>query len=263
MSNLEKKTITVSLNGHKLNVSVLMAKRQAQWIVALHGIQSNKALYEPLFNQSFASNFSLLAIDFIGFGDSDKPEEFSYSVEDQAKIVRQVLDQLGVKQMHLIGHSLGGMVGTLLLPDLGEKILSFSNLEGNLVGADCGASKDTVQFSIEEFESNEYAQLQQRVAESFEPSAPFRSKWLQAIPAKVFYKTSVSIVEWSNSEKLRTIFNTSNVKRLFLYGSKNARKAGVVSDSVEKVEVPDAGHFTLLDQPEFCYRVLGEFINRK
>jgi pimeloyl-ACP methyl ester carboxylesterase len=186
MSNLEKKTIVVELNDHTLNVSVLIAKRQAQWIVALHGIQSNKALYEPLFNQSFASDFSLLAIDFIGFGDSDKPEDFSYSIEDQTKIVREVIDQLEIEQIHLIGHSLGGMVGTLLLPEMGEKIFSFSNLEGNLVGADCGASKDTVQFSIEEFEPTEYARLQKRVADSHEPSAEFRSKWLQSNPRKGF-----------------------------------------------------------------------------
>jgi pimeloyl-ACP methyl ester carboxylesterase len=91
----------------------------------------------------------------------------------------------------------------------------------------------------------------------------FVANGYKAIPAKVFYKTSVSIVEWSDSEKLRAIFNVSNVRRLFLYGSKNARKASVVSDSVEKVEVPDAGHFMLLDQPEFCYRTLAQFISQK
>lgn len=260
MPTLEHKRIEVRYNGQNLSVATLIAKRQHIWIVALHGIQSNKALFEPLFSQPFASSFSSLAIDFVGFGESDKPEHFSYSIEDQAAIVKLVLDHLEIEQMHLIGHSLGGMVGTLLLPLLGERVLSFANLEGNLVGTDSGATKVAVQFSNEDFESTEYENMLERISQSSDPSAKYRIKWLQSIPASVFYKTSVSIVEWADSEKLQTIFNGSNVKRLFLYGSKNASKARAVSDSVAKVEIPDAGHFMLLDDPEACYRALSDFI---
>src|ERR1017187_10431756 len=108
MPSLDQKHIEVEFNGHNLSVATLIAKRQNIWIVALHGIQSNKALFEPFFSQPFALEYSSLAIDFLGFGDSAKPETFSYSVEDQAIIVKNVLDQLGIEQIHLIGHSLGG-----------------------------------------------------------------------------------------------------------------------------------------------------------
>jgi pimeloyl-ACP methyl ester carboxylesterase len=260
MSNLEQKRFAISFNGINIKVAAFVANRQETWVVAMHGIQSNKALFEPLFSQPFASHYSLLAIDFVGFGDSDKPEKFSYTVEDQATIVKLILDQLGVHQMHLIGHSLGGMVGTLLLPQLGKRVISFTNLEGNLVATDSGATKDTVQFSKEAFESVEYANMRSRISQSEEASAVYRLKWLQTIPASVFYETSVSVVKWANSEKLQTIFNTSRTKRLFLYGSKNASKANAVSDSVTKVEVPNSGHFMLLDDPEACFRAFAAFI---
>jgi pimeloyl-ACP methyl ester carboxylesterase len=260
MSALETVRISTEFGGQEIGVSALVADTQSDWIVALHGIQSNKELYEPLLSQPFATEYSQLAIDFVGFGGSDKPESFSYSAEDQAQIVRQVLGHFAIERLHLIGHSLGGMVGTLLLPQLGSRVLSFANLEGNLVGADCGASKDTIQFSIEEFVSAKYDWMRERIAQSQEPSAALRRKWLEAIPAEVFYKTSASIVDLSNSERLQTIFNDTNVRRLFMYGSKNARKAAEVSDSVEKVEIPDAGHYMLLDQPQACFAALRKLI---
>jgi pimeloyl-ACP methyl ester carboxylesterase len=260
MSTLKRKRIVVTSSGHSIGVSVLEAKRKNQWIVALHGIQTNSVMFEPLFAQSFTSRYSLLAIDLIGFGESDKPEDFSYTVEDQAKVVMQVLDLLGIEQMHVIGHSLGGMIGTLLLPELGSRAESFANLESNLVASDCGASKEAVKFSIEEFESTEYHRIKASIDSSGEPSAASRSKWLQMIPAMVFYKTSISIVEWSTSEKLREIFNTSTVRRLYMYGSKNAAKAKSVTESVKKVEIPNAGHFMLIDQPHACHDALKDFI---
>src|SRR5476649_1926966 len=110
------------------------------------------------------------------------------------------------------------MVGTLLLPQLEERIISFANLEGNLVATDSGATKDTVQFSKQAFELAEYANMRSRISGSHEASAVYRRKWLQTIPARVFYETSVSVVKWANSEKLRTIFNSSHTKSLFIYG---------------------------------------------
>ncbi|MDB5179045.1 MAG: hypothetical protein JWN01_988 [Patescibacteria group bacterium] len=260
MITLENRAITVRFKGQGLKVSVLMARRSDEWVVALHGVQSNGELFADLFQQEFLAGYSLLAISFVGFGDSGKPEDFSYDVQDQAGVVKLVLDELGVKRLHLIGHSLGGMVGTLLLKQLGGRVMSFSNLEGNLVLADCGASKDVAQLSLGKFEQTGYAQMKDKVKGSGEKSASFRSRWLEMIPAFVFYKTSVSIVEWSQSEKLLGLFNGSEVRRLFIYGEKNAYKAEVVSDLVEKAEIPGAGHFMLLDDPAACYRGLGTLL---
>jgi hypothetical protein len=105
--------------------------------------------------------------------------------------------------------------------------------------------------------------MQAQIGESDEPSAEARSRWLQMIPANVFYETSVSIVALSKSEKLLALFNNSNLWRMFMYGSKNARKADVVSGAIENVEIHDAGHFLLLDQPDACYRALCAFITGK
>jgi pimeloyl-ACP methyl ester carboxylesterase len=260
MPNLRQQVVEVPFKGKKLTVSTLVIKRSDKWVVGLHGIQSNKELFAELFSQPFLANYSLLAIDFIGFGESDKPEDFSYNIEDQAEVVKYILGHNKIERLHIIGHSMGGMIGTLLLGQLSDKIISFTNLEGNLVLADCGDSKDIIMFTREEFEKVEFNNMKARIRRSSDRSASLRGKWLETMPARVFYQTSQSIVRWSKSGKLQDLFNSSSIKHVYIYGSRNARKAGSVSGSAIKVEIPEAGHFMLLDQPDLCFQAIRKFI---
>src|SRR5260221_5662540 len=128
----DEEIVTLSYKVTSCQVASFIQKRSTEYILFLHGIQSNKELFVPLMKQSFLDAYSLLALDCIGFGNSSKPEDFSYDVQEQAHIISEVLKQLGITKLHIIGHSLGGVIGTLLLQPLQENILSFLNLEGNL-----------------------------------------------------------------------------------------------------------------------------------
>src|SRR5438045_1306243 len=123
--HLNEETFTISYNNFLFDVSTLHKQQSPEYILFLHGIQSNKELFLPLLQQNFLENYSLLALDDIGFGNSSKPEDFSYDVEDQAKIIALLVEQLEIKKLHIIGHSLGGVIGTLLSKLLEEKIISF------------------------------------------------------------------------------------------------------------------------------------------
>lgn len=53
--------------------------------------------------------------DHIGFGLSDKPERYSYSLLEQADVAVAVLRELGIKRCHLLAHDYGTSVATELL----------------------------------------------------------------------------------------------------------------------------------------------------
>lgn len=230
------------------------------WVVCLHGLQSRKELFQPLFQRLLPSDFSLLSLDFVGFGHSSKPEDFSYALEDQAVIVRQVLERLNVQSLFLIGHSMGGMVSTMLLKDLEKQLRGFVNMEGNFVLEDCGASLPASQATYEHFAAIEYPKLQQELVTSDELSAAVRREALALTPAYAFYHTSRSIVEWSRSQKLIPLFMESRVKKVFVYGERNHRKASVLPNTAAKVEIPNAGHFMWSDNPEETLRTTEDFL---
>ena len=55
----------------------------------------------------------VIAIDLLGHGGSEKPRS-GYSMQDQAQLVAQALDRLGVREATVVGHSLGGVVAVAL-----------------------------------------------------------------------------------------------------------------------------------------------------
>src|SRR5260221_2002633 len=130
--SVKEEIINVPYKGISFKISFFVEERSSEYILCLHGLQSNKELFIPLLEQKFLEKYSFVALDSIGFGNSSKPENFSYDVEDQTRIVTEVIKQLSIKKLHIIGHSLCGVIGTLLLQPLEARILSFVNAEGNL-----------------------------------------------------------------------------------------------------------------------------------
>jgi pimeloyl-ACP methyl ester carboxylesterase len=55
-------------------------------------------------------HFYCVAVDLLGFGDSDKPHDADYSIPAQGKRILNIADQFGLERFALIGHSMGGQI---------------------------------------------------------------------------------------------------------------------------------------------------------
>jgi pimeloyl-ACP methyl ester carboxylesterase len=81
-----------------------------------------------------SEHYRLLALDYIGTGDSDKPQKgFRYTVQEQASLITKLIKQLDLGQVHLIGSSYGGVIVLYLSayhPELVNKVVS---IEGGVV----------------------------------------------------------------------------------------------------------------------------------
>ena len=58
-------------------------------------------------------NHRVIAVDLLGHGGSEKPSS-GYSIENQAELVAEALERLGVRDAEVVGHSLGGAVAVAL-----------------------------------------------------------------------------------------------------------------------------------------------------
>ncbi|MEH2246024.1 alpha/beta fold hydrolase [Nostoc sp.] len=73
----------------------------------------------------FAQKRLVIAMDFLGLGDSDKPPRM-YSIEDYAKTVILLLDELGIKTTSIFGNHTGACVAAEVAaayPERVEKII--------------------------------------------------------------------------------------------------------------------------------------------
>jgi pimeloyl-ACP methyl ester carboxylesterase len=60
--------------------------------------------------------------DLIGYGRSERPANFSYSVHDEAAVVVGFLDVLGLKQVDLGGWSMGGWIVQIIANEHPERV---------------------------------------------------------------------------------------------------------------------------------------------
>jgi pimeloyl-ACP methyl ester carboxylesterase len=81
-------------------------------LVLLHGFPSSSRMYEKLF-PALATCYQLIAPDYPGFGHSDAPppSSFSYTFDQLAGSMRDLLKALGVQRYSLFLQDYGGPVG--------------------------------------------------------------------------------------------------------------------------------------------------------
>ena len=77
-------------------------------LLLIHGIGDNSVAWDPIHSR-LARRFTVIAPDLLGHGQSDKPRA-DYSVAAYANGMRDLLSVLGIDQVTVIGHSLGGGV---------------------------------------------------------------------------------------------------------------------------------------------------------
>ena len=81
-------------------------------VVLMHGKNFCGATWEQMIAALSAAGYRVVAPDQIGFCTSSKPEHYQYSFQQLASNTHALLEQLGIRQAVIIGHSTGGMLAT-------------------------------------------------------------------------------------------------------------------------------------------------------
>lgn len=83
-------------------------------VLCLHGFPTSSHDYAKVF-PLLAPHYRLIFFDFLGFGDSDKPYPYDYSIFEQADLAEAVLRGQGVSEAFVMAHDLGDSVAQELL----------------------------------------------------------------------------------------------------------------------------------------------------
>ncbi len=102
-------------------------------VLLVHGVGSYSFLWDDIMRQ-LAKDYDVIAVDLLGCGASDKPEEVDYSIAAQANILMSFIDKLELAPLHLVGHDIGGGVVQLMAVKRPEQIVDLTMM--NPVGYD-------------------------------------------------------------------------------------------------------------------------------
>jgi pimeloyl-ACP methyl ester carboxylesterase len=102
------------VGGHPIFAVDLPARdERAEPVVILHGFPTSSLDWHHVVDR-MAEHRRVIALDFLGFGLSAKPDR-RYSIELQCDLVEVLLGQLGVERFALVTHDMGDSVGGELL----------------------------------------------------------------------------------------------------------------------------------------------------
>ncbi len=112
---------TVTLHGHAFSYT---DSGSGPALLFIHGILGSQKQWGHLVDR-LDDNHRLIVPDLFGHGESDKPVG-DYSLGAHAATLRDLLDRLGIQQVTLVGHSLGGgiaMVFSYLFPERVDRLV--------------------------------------------------------------------------------------------------------------------------------------------
>jgi pimeloyl-ACP methyl ester carboxylesterase len=94
-------------------------------VVLIHGLAGSAHWWDPLVPR-LEGEHRVIRVDLLGHGRSAKPAGGGYAISDQAARVAGVLDQLGVRDAVVVGHSTGGSVATALAEQRGDLVAGLA-----------------------------------------------------------------------------------------------------------------------------------------
>lgn len=113
----------LQIAGHSIFV-VDMGPRDGATVLLLHGFPTSSHDFHRVAGQ-LAGEHRVLALDLLGFGLSDKPGDYSYSLFEQAELVMLLCRHLAVHRVRIVAHDMGTSVATELLARRERGLLPF------------------------------------------------------------------------------------------------------------------------------------------
>ncbi|MDG1528007.1 MAG: alpha/beta hydrolase [Polaribacter sp.] len=83
-------------------------------LVILHGYPTSSYDYRKVLSE-LSKQYRVIIHDHLGFGFSEKPLDYSYSLIEQADVALQIWEQLNLKKVTLLAHDYGTSIATEIL----------------------------------------------------------------------------------------------------------------------------------------------------
>jgi len=267
------------------------AASNGKTVLLLHGKNFSGFYWEPTIEFLAQQGYRVIAPDQLGFGQSSRPD-IHYSFHQMAENTKALLDHLGIRQVCVIAHSMGGMLGvrfTLLFPEKVEKLvlenpigledyrklLSYIPLREQYA-AELSQTYDKMRDYQKSYypggwkpEYEVYVQDQASVLESGEYP---RAAWSAALTYEMIYEQPVvyELSEISRPTLLiigqddRTVVGKShlptNLQPVAGQYPELGRKAQAAISGSTLVEIPGCGHIPHIQKPDEFRKAVIAFL---
>jgi pimeloyl-ACP methyl ester carboxylesterase len=111
----------VQVDGYRVHY-LAEGPADGQAIVLVHGLGARAEDWSSLAPYLAQAGFRVYMPDLVGYGRSERPVNFSYSVRGEASIVVDFMNTMGIRQAELGGWSMGGWIAVLVAAEHPERV---------------------------------------------------------------------------------------------------------------------------------------------
>ncbi|GGD75805.1 alpha/beta fold hydrolase [Paenibacillus nasutitermitis] len=238
-------------------------------IVLLHGYCGSSAYWEPVLPK-LAGLGRIIVPDLRGHGRSSAPAEDIYTMKAFAKDLHDLLQELGVNQICLFGHSLGGYISLAFAKDYPDMLLSFSLVHSSALadGEEARVNRDKAVNAIQTEGIRAFAEG--LVPKLFAPGhreimAESIEQMIEVGAAASAEGAAATAKGMKVREDNRHLLDRMKIPRLLIAGSED----GVIpventftadGPNVSRVILQDTGHMGMIEQPVLMGDRISAFV---
>jgi pimeloyl-ACP methyl ester carboxylesterase len=240
-------------------------------VIFLHGWLGSWGLWQDTMTYMGKTNRTY-ALDFWGFGESDGKLS-SYQVHDFVDLIRQFMDQLGIKHAPLVGHSMGGTVSLMAAINDQSRVNKVAMIGSPIVGSSLSfplrlAGKRAIAVNL-----FRYFGLFRKTLRWVSPLICKNPKFPEIIDhdlSRTNLESFLNSIRSLNRIDLRQELQKIKIPVLGLYGKRDnivspaQYKLLIQGIPLARIELfPQSGHFIMLEEPDLCMQLIKEFINEE
>lgn len=201
-----------------------------------------------------------ILLDLLGSGFSDKPDHFTYTIEDHASYLEEFVEYAGLNKFIVYGHSMGGSIAISLAARCVNKVCGIIISEANLDSGGGFFSKQIASYDESDYSTLGHSKIIQ------DSRADSNENWAvgltHSLPIAI-HRESKSLVE-GQTPSWRELFYKLNIPKTFIFGRNSLPDPDLQELKKQNVHieiVDNAGHSMAWENPEGLTLAIKNGIN--
>lgn len=222
-------------------------------LVFVHGLGCASSWdYPPIVADKVFAGRRAILIDLPGYGYSEKPEDYRYSIREQAMVVAELLADINLPHCVLYGHSMGGSICIEVAAMLTETVCGLVVSEPNFTPGGGVFSQQICRY-----DETRYVDVVHNILVANDKT-PWAASMAVASPRAV-WRGADSLIKGND---WMSMFLQLNRPKALIFGEQSLPDADfdkVNSSGVMTLVVPDCGHGLSSENPSGLAAALAQF----
>lgn len=259
----------IEVDGINLNYDASDGKEPT--LLLIHGWTANMHRWDKIV-EALGSYYKIIRVDLRGHGDSDKPNDVTYRLDDYVSDMVKFLESKELNQVVVAGHSMGGMIAQKLYFKVPDKIKGLILIGTTAKVVDGFAMKLNTSLALFLFKVAYNFTFKTVLSRAFSDLTPREERerlireGLETVPP---YVAVQSFSDFVKNFDMRNKLAEIDAPTLVMVGERDRmlppRMSRYLADNIRNsiyVEIPEAGHEVMLEKPDEVVRAIDEFLHQ-